>query len=196
MNLTPTPVKQVLDGLREHFELCRAACAGTPGMPSQVVDVACHEFILHPREHQRFCRRALGRHLRHTPAEAMRAPTQGSDALRCTWTLACRRAGSDPRRPTRLPELFAIDASRGIPDGFHYLPDRMAAATVVPPGRRPVYCGSQPACTGAVGGGGDASPGRHGETAMGDTGGRGVGGGCGGSWMPLHAAAVGSAQPQ
>ncbi len=44
-------------------------------MPSQVVDVAWHELILHTRLYQHVCRKGLGRFLHHTPAQAMRSPT-------------------------------------------------------------------------------------------------------------------------
>src|SRR5262245_11697166 len=37
-------------------------------MPSQVVDDLWHEFILYTRDYQRFCNRAFGGYMHHTPA--------------------------------------------------------------------------------------------------------------------------------
>ncbi|MDC3952169.1 hypothetical protein KGZ13_33865, partial [Pseudomonas aeruginosa] len=41
--------QRVLGGLREYLLLCRAAGKRMVAMPSQVVDVAWHELILHTR---------------------------------------------------------------------------------------------------------------------------------------------------
>jgi hypothetical protein len=105
----------VFDGLREYFQLCREARNRLVAMPSQVVDDAWHEFILFTRQYQQFCERGLGRFLHHTPAEAMRAPTDAQDGIKRAWRLACRRDGIDPKAPQSLPMLFALDACSGSP---------------------------------------------------------------------------------
>ncbi|SPZ15923.1 Uncharacterized conserved protein [Pseudomonas aeruginosa] len=74
--LSEEQVQRVLGGLREYLLLCRAAGKRMVAMPSQVVDVAWHELILHTRLYQHVCRKGLGRFLHHTPAQAMRSPRQ------------------------------------------------------------------------------------------------------------------------
>ena len=149
----------VVEQLRGYFQLCRHTRA-LLAMPSQAVDVAWHEFILSTRLYQRFCERAFGRFLHHTPAESMPSPGEASGALRRCWQLACRRVGIDPRAPRQLPPLFALDAQLAIPDGIHYVADcRLLGASR---DGRVVHCGSD------LGSGGDG----------GDSG--GDGGGCGG----------------
>lgn len=90
-------------------------------MLSQAVDTAWHEFILFTRHYEDFCRHAVGRFIHHTPAEAMKTPTDAQDGIRLAWRLACRQEGIDPRSPSRLPTLFAIDTLLSIPDGFRYV---------------------------------------------------------------------------
>jgi hypothetical protein len=79
-------------------------------MPSQVVDVAWHAFILSTRTYEEFCQNAFGPFLHHMPAEAMQGAEYASEGIQRTWALACKREGIDPKAPTQLPLLFAIDA--------------------------------------------------------------------------------------
>src|SRR4249919_2455597 len=89
-------------------------------MPSQVADELWHEFILHTRAYQQFCQQAFGDMLHHTPATALSANRQHNAGLRRCWWHACMEEQINPRLPTRLPLLFALDAKLGIPDGFRY----------------------------------------------------------------------------
>lgn len=50
----------VLKALREYFCVCQVAGKKMVSMPSQVVDVAWHEFILYTRSYQKFCKKLLG----------------------------------------------------------------------------------------------------------------------------------------
>ena len=59
-HLSESDCELVLRGLRQYFLICRRA-SGMVAMPSQVVDVAWHEFILFTRDYERFCQRAMGR---------------------------------------------------------------------------------------------------------------------------------------
>ncbi len=93
--LSEEQVQRVLGGLREYLLLCRAAGKRMVAMPSQVVDVAWHELILHTRLYQHVCRKGLGRFLHHTPAQAMRSPRQAQEGIQRAWKLACRREGID-----------------------------------------------------------------------------------------------------
>ncbi|MCM8626589.1 hypothetical protein [Accumulibacter sp.] len=161
----------VFEGLREYFQLCRQAGNRLVAMPSQAVDDAWHEFILFTRHYQQFCTRGLGRFLHHTPAEAMRSPTEAQQGIRRAWRLACRREGIDPRAPNSLPTLFALDALLGISGGFIYQLDCLAAAQT---GAGTAFCAGHIGCAGS----GDAGcSGGDGDSSAGDGCG---GGGCGG----------------
>jgi hypothetical protein len=161
--------RQVFEALRDYFQLCHQAKKRLVAMPSQVVDDAWHEFILFTRQYQQFCQRGLGRFLHHTPAEAMRSPTDAQEGIKRAWRLACRRDGIDPRAPQSLPLLFALDAMLGIAGGFTYRLDCLAAAQA---GAGSAYCAGHIGC----GGGCSGSPG-DGDSSSGDGCG---GGGCGG----------------
>ncbi len=99
-------------------------------MPSRVVDAMWHEFILHTRAYGEWCDLTVGRFVHHTPALALGSVAKHNDGLRRAWFWACRDEGIDPRLPTRLPLLFALDGKLGIAGGFRYqtgfLPARAA----------------------------------------------------------------------
>lgn len=165
--LSPEQRHEVLAGLVDYFHLCRQAGRRMVAMPSQAVDDAWHEFILFTRHYERFCRHAFGRFLHHTPAEAMASPTQASNGIKRAWRLACAREGINPKQPTHLPRLFALDAALGITGGFVYQLDCMAArAGDTGSG----YCASHISCGGGC----------SGSTGSCSSDGGGCGGGCGG----------------
>lgn len=146
-HLSEAQSHQVLAGLREYFHLCHASGGRLVSMPSQAVDSAWHEFILHTRQYQAFCDRAFGRFLHHCPAEAMRSATVAQEGIKRAWKLSCQRERIAPRSPQHLPLLFALDAQLAIPDGFHYALDcraRNAAA----------YCAGHIGCGSGCGGAG------------------------------------------
>lgn len=136
-------------------------------MPSQVVDDLWHEFILYTRHYQAFCKQAFGRFLHHTPAVVLGPDRRGNAGLRRVWWHACREEDIDPRRPSRLPLLFAVDAKLGIVDGFRYVPD---CAALRRGGDGSVYCGGDFSSADVDGG----------TDGFGDGGDGGDGGGCGG----------------
>jgi len=162
----------VMQALRDFFIFCSQANREMVAMPSQVVDVAWHEFILYTREYKRFSIKALGRFLHHTPTEAMKSPTQATKGIKRAWRLACAKEGIDPKNPSKLPLLFAIDALLNIDDGFIYTLDCRAH-----PGSG--YCGSEIGC--AAGCAGESGTDSVGFSCAGDSGGASCGGGCGGS---------------
>ncbi len=168
--LSDADTDRVMAGLRQYFQLARQAQRRPLAMPSQAVDVAWHEFILFTRNYREFCRRALGRFLHHTPAEAMRTPTEAQEGIRRAWRLACAREAIDPRNPTRLPLLFALDAELGIADGFRYALNCAEALGAQRNGDGSTYCASHIGCGSGGGEGGCNS----------DSGCSGDGGGCGG----------------
>lgn len=119
-HLSDADVERVIDGLRSYFQACNQAGKKTVSMPSQVVDIAWHEFILFTRDYQQFCKRAFGRFLHHTPAEAMSSPIRAQNGIKRAWAHACQLEKIQPKAAYRLPLLFALDAQLKIPDGFTY----------------------------------------------------------------------------
>jgi hypothetical protein len=144
-------------------------------MPSQGVDDLWHEFILYTRHYDAFCSRAFGRFLHHTPAVVLSDDRKDNTGLRRVWWYACREENIDPKHPTRLPLLFAIDKKLGIAGGFVYAPDCKALQGQTAGGGS-VHCGAD-----FGSGGGDGSSDGFGDASSdgGDSGG-GCGGGCGG----------------
>jgi hypothetical protein len=152
-------------------------------MPSQAVDDLWHEFILYTKHYEVFCRRAFGRFLHHTPAVVLGSQRMANAGLRRCFWWACLEEHINPRQPTRLPLLFAIDAKLGIADGFRYVPDCRKPRADNGGDGGAVYCGGDFADAGVDGGtdgwGGDAgSDGGGGDGSGGDSG--CGGGGCGG----------------
>ena len=177
-HLSSNQVVSVLKGLREFFHICCQAGPVIVAMPSQVVDVAWHAFILSTRAYQEFCQKAFGRFLHHTPAEAMKQTRKGQDGIRRAWRLACEREGINPKNPSRLPLLFVLDADLEIFNGFKYTLD------CTKPGSHP-YCGSHIGCSGGSCGTSDSgsrftSHGDSGGESSGFNCGSSCGGGCGG----------------
>jgi hypothetical protein len=164
-HLDASQVDRVMYGLREYFAISNTAGRRMVSMPSQVVDVAWHEFILFTRSYEEFCKSGLGRFLHHTPAEAMSTPQIAQDGIKRAWRLSCLREGLDSKNTLVLPTLFALDTELAIPDGFEYVMNCTSAEG------KPVYC------AGHIGCGGGCSSGCAGDSAGGDG---GCGGGCGG----------------
>lgn len=167
-HLTDAQTATVMNGLREYFQISLMADRRMVSMPSKVVDVAWHEFILFTKLYQNFCRTAMGRFLHHTPSEAMRTPTQAQTGIKRAWRLSCKREVINPSAPTRLPLLFAIDAMLAIPDGYRYSLNCQSNADS--------YCASHIGC-GSESGGSSSNDGCSGSS---DSGGSDGGGGCGG----------------
>jgi hypothetical protein len=164
----------VLKGLREFFQICQQAGTRFVSMPSQVVDVAWHQFILSTRSYEDFCQNAFGRFLHHTPAEALKKKSKGKQGIKIAWRLACGREGINPKNPERLPLLFALDADLAIPNGFKYSLDCRK------PGSHP-YCAGHIGCGGDGGtGGSDTSDSSSPGDSSGDSGGSSCGSSCGG----------------
>jgi hypothetical protein len=140
-------------------------------MPSQVTDDLWHEFILYTRNYNEFCRRAFGRFMHHTPAVVLGPDHQNNTGLRRAWWYACKDENIDPKQPTRLPLLFAIDAKLGIGDGFIYAPDCRKLRDT-DSGSAQVHCGADFSSSSVDGS----------TDGFGDSGGDGGGGdsGCGG----------------
>ncbi len=185
--LTPRECQLVGQGLRQFFLAYLKGGRKFVAMPSQVVDDLWHELILYTRHYQRFCQRGFGHFLHHTPAVVLGRNRQGNAGLRRCWWWACQEEHINPKAPSRLPLLFALDAKLGIGGGFHYVPD---CGSVRRTGRDDgggggcgggsPHCGadfSSDSFDGGTDGFGDG--GADGDGGGGDGGGDG-GGGCGG----------------
>lgn len=164
-HLQANDVQLVIKALRQYFHICNMAGKTMVAMPSQVVDVAWHEFILFTREYESFTQQALGRFLHHTPAEAMKSKTHAQESIKIAWKFACQRENIDPSTPTKLPLIFALDSMLNIEDGFKYSLDcntKNGAA----------YCGGDIGCSSGCAG--DSDSGNFTDSSS------GCGGGCGG----------------
>jgi len=109
-------------GFRQFFMACARSDGKYVAMPSKAVDAYWHALILDTKSYAEWCERTLGRFLHHMPAERLGSDGAANDGLRRAWFFACREEAIDPRRPTRLPLLFALDAKLGIPGGLVYSP--------------------------------------------------------------------------
>jgi len=110
-------------GLRQFFIACQRSNKRFVAMPSQVVDSMWHEFILHTSAYREWCDLVIGRFIDHVPAEVLGRKASTNDGLRRAWFWACRDESINPRQPSRLPLLFALDAKFAIPGGFVYMAD-------------------------------------------------------------------------
>ncbi len=113
----------VAQSLRQFFMAHSRSGRQFVAMPSLVADDLWHEFILYTKNYDVFCRQAFGRFMHHTPAVVMGSDRQANAGLRRCWWYACKEENINPRAPTRLPLLFALDAKLGVPNGFRYVPD-------------------------------------------------------------------------
>jgi hypothetical protein len=94
-------------------------------MPSRVIDVAWHEFILCTELYEKFCTCGAGRFLHHRPAELM-SISDYEEGFNNIWYRSCLREDIAPEAPVRLPLLFALDAELDIRDGCRYSLDDCA----------------------------------------------------------------------
>ncbi|MES2424963.1 MAG: hypothetical protein V4562_11080 [Pseudomonadota bacterium] len=172
-------------GLRQFFLACLRSNKQFVAMPSRAVDVLWHEFILHTKAYSDWCELALGWFLHHTPAEALGPKASSNDGLRRAWYWACRDEAIQPRDPSRLPLLFALDAKLAIPAGFIYLANCSQFATL---GRPADSTTGNPHCAtdfadGSYSGNSDSFGGAESsssDSTSSSSDGGGDGGGCGG----------------
>ena len=112
------------NGLRQFFLAYLASGKKYVAMPSVIADELWHEFILYTRDYKTFCDQAFGAFLHHTPAEVLAPAKKASnEGLRRVWWQVCKIENIDPKKPSRLPLLFALDAKLKAPNGYVYHPD-------------------------------------------------------------------------
>ena len=173
-HLTLSDTDLVMRGLRQFFITYLRSGKVFVAMPSQVVDLAWHEFILHTRGYEAWCNVAFGQLLHHSPAEILGKSGVRNDGLRRTWYWACKEESINPRLPTRLPLLFALDKKLNIPGGFNYVPD---CRDIDNKSGSDAYCGSD---FGNSDGGASGDSGGFGGSDSSSSDGGGDAGGCGG----------------
>ena len=182
-HLSPRDCDLVERGLRQFFLACLRSNKAFVAMPSRAVDALWHEFILHTQAYKTWCEQALGFFLHHTPAETLGARSRHNDGLRRCWYWTCKEESIDPRAPSRLPLLFALDSKFAIPGGFTYVPDCTDIARKSDAGGSggDTYCGTS-FSDGSYGGDAGDFGGAESADGGGDGGsdGGGDGGGCGG----------------
>jgi hypothetical protein len=171
-------------GLRQFFLTYLKSGKQYVSMPSQVVDDLWHEYILYTRNYEQFCQAAFGRFLHHTPAAVIGTSKVSNSGLRRCWTFACKEELINPKSPSRLPLLFALDTKLGIAGGFNYSPNcaRVPFASQSKPndnGDGVIYCGSD-FSDASFDGGLDGFDGIDGSGDASGDGGGGGDGGCGG----------------
>lgn len=110
----------VAQGLRQFFLAYLQSGRLYVSMPSKVVDELWHALILDTRAYADFCRQAFGDFFHHVPASRITPMGDHNVGLRRTWWFVCREENIDPRRPLRIPLLFALDAKLRIPGGYVY----------------------------------------------------------------------------
>lgn len=142
-HLTEEELDKVFLALSDYFYICNKANNTPVSMPSLVVDIAWHEFILMTKEYEEFCKKAFGKFLHHTPTEAMKTKTKATEGLKRAWSLACQKEEINSKKPHKLPLLFAIDSMLNIEDGYKYSLD--CNSTLTTPGN---YCASHIGCSG------------------------------------------------
>lgn len=167
----------VISGLRDYFHMCNFAGRKMIAMPSKVVDVAWHEFILFTKEYENFCEDAFGRFIHHTPAEAMKSPEDTQLSLKRAWRISCHMENISRKSPHALPLIFSIDDEFNIPDGFVY--DLQNTEGVKGGSLYPGSFGCAAGCAGGISWISDSSGDSAGDSGC--AGGCGGGGGCGGS---------------
>ena len=119
-HLTKEEVNKVIFALRDYFIIANRVYGKEIAMPSKVVDVAWHEFILFTQEYQNFCHKGFGRFFHHTPTEPISNKDTVNESLRRTWQYACLKDNITPSSPDKLPLLFAIDKLLKIENGNIY----------------------------------------------------------------------------
>jgi hypothetical protein len=181
-HLTLRDAELVERGLRQFFIACQRSNKRFVAMPSQVVDSMWHEFILHTSAYREWCNLVIGRFIDHVPAEVLGHKASTNDGLRRAWYWACREESINPKKPSRLPLLYALDAKFAIPGGFVYMADCKGVRRDNGGGGGGAHCGES-FSDGSYSGDADGFGGSESSSSGGDggsDGGSGCGSGCGG----------------
>ena len=119
-SLSDEQVASVLLALKSYFRMSHVGKMNMVAMPSKIVDVAWHEFILFTKSYQQFCSKAFGNFLHHTPTEAMKTKTTAQEGIKRAWKIACSLDQINPKKPNKLPLIFSIDSDLQITNCLLY----------------------------------------------------------------------------
>jgi hypothetical protein len=143
-HLNDVEIELTLQQLRLYFMLCLTLDSNELALPSRVVDVCWHAFILETRSYQRFCTRAFGRFLHHTPYKSNADSRTNFQDVQDDETESVKISLKDGARVyqaalsmvdivssssnpvssyVQVPMLFFIDQLLKIPDGYVYSND-------------------------------------------------------------------------
>lgn len=145
-HLTDNDIYVVISALKEFFLAFNESNYKKIGMPSKVVDLAWHHFILFTKDYEAFCQNAFGRFFHHVPSIKKENEKAGSSMLINTWMASCSLAGESSTTINRLPLLFSIDETLKIENGYHYDLKEMKKTL------SSKYSGSSVGCGGGCGG--------------------------------------------
>ncbi len=110
-------VARIERGLRQFFLACYRSHPDDVAMPSVAAASVWHD-CTQSAGYARWCERSVGHVVEYAPATTvLGCDAATNDALRRAWYWACSEEGIDPRRPTRLPTLFALDADLATSSG-------------------------------------------------------------------------------
>ena len=119
-HLTAKDVELAERALRQFFIATLRSKGQYTAVPTRAVDVMWAMFAHNAPVYAAWCRSALGYVPEHSPAQVLGKKAHYNDGLRRTWYWACCDESIDPRNPSRLPLLFAIDTKLDMPDGLRY----------------------------------------------------------------------------
>ncbi len=118
-HLENNEILEILNGLKIYFKLAIEANQHLVAMPSRVVDVAWHAFLLNTQEYQKFSQKTFGKFFHHIPNKKYNLNAI-PESYKKIWVLSCLEEGISPDYPEKLPLLFNIDQKLKIEDGFIY----------------------------------------------------------------------------
>ena len=154
-HLSDDKLNKVIFALRGYFTIANKANGKTVAMPSRVVDVAWHEFIIITKAYETFSQKAFGKFFHHIPTESVNDNDKVDDSLKLTWNLACLEENIMPSEPEKLPLLFTIDELLNIEDGNLYsLGDNLTNSLTI---QRLTCTGAGGGCSGITSCGGSGS---------------------------------------
>lgn len=120
--------------LRQFFlAKIRGGTSRPVAMPSKLAERLWREFALDADAYGRWCTTAFGRTVAPAPALGLGQSEATNDALRRTWFWACKEEAINPKNPTRLPLLFALDAKLLVAGGFIYATNSAAVVWMKKP---------------------------------------------------------------
>ncbi len=114
-------------GLRQFFLACVRSRRKTVAMPSKLLAHLWADFAGQAQAYENWCQTAFGRVLAPTPAQRLGRNAEENDALRRAWYWACKEEAINPKTPTRLPILFALDAKLAVAGGIFYAANSLNA---------------------------------------------------------------------